>query len=64
MILEMSNLIPKEVWIFFVALNLFMFFLNMALEMPDHMLLNLLSGVACAGAYYFAKKSEEANEDE
>lgn len=58
-----AKLIPQEVWIFLIALNLFMFFLNMAMEMPSYMMFNLVSGGACYMAYYLNKPDDEVNDE-
>ena len=52
----MFKAIPSAFWLVLVALNVFMFFLNMALERPSYMAFNLVSGAACYFAYMLYEK--------
>ena len=60
----MLNFIPAALWLTLVALNFFMFFLNMALEQPSYMALNLISGSACYLCYMLTTKTLGGDDNE
>ena len=45
--MKISKLIPREAWIVLITLNMGFFFISAYLGETQHMILNLLSGLAC-----------------
>tara|TARA_R110002020_G_scaffold98887_2_gene235133 strand:- start:361 stop:540 length:180 start_codon:yes stop_codon:yes gene_type:complete len=55
-------MLPPTMWAFFIVANTLMIPLNLALEQPGWVALNVLSGLSCWGGYYISKQQEEKDD--